>query len=79
MFNEPKIEPPKSLWPQAYAALTATIGGLILGTCIGWSGPTIPQLTNSTKTEFLVTENQCNLIASLMPAGALFGGKFRRV
>ena len=73
-FNESRIEPPRSLRPQCFAALTATIGGLIMGTCIGWSGPVIHLLINSTSSEFQVTQNQCNLIASLMPAGALFGG-----
>ena len=75
MFNEPKVEPPKTLWPQCIAGLTATIGGLILGSCIGWSGPAIPMLLNSTITDFSVTKTECNFVASLMPGGALFGGK----
>ena len=76
MFNEPKVEPPKTLWPQCIAGLTATIGGLILGSCIGWSGPAIPMLLNSTITDFSVTKTECNFVASLMPGGALFGGKY---
>ena len=67
MFNEPKVEPPKTLWPQCIAGLTATIGGLILGSCIGWSGPAIPMLLNSTITDFSVTKTECNFVASLMP------------
>ena len=78
MFNEAKIEPPRSLWPQSLAAVAATIGGVIWGSCIGWSGPAIPLLINSTEAEFLVTQNQCNLIASLQPGGSLFGGKMLR-
>ena len=76
MFNEPKVEPPKTLWPQCIAGLTATIGGLILGSCIGWSGPAIPMLLNSTTTDFSVTKTECNFVASLMPGGALFGGGY---
>ena len=71
------IEPPRSLKPQCFAALTATVGGLIMGTCIGWSGPVIHILSsNSSSTEFPVSTTQCNFIASLMPAGALFGGTY---
>ncbi len=76
MFNEPKVEPPKTLWPQCMAGLTATIGGLILGSCIGWSGPAIPMLKNSNITDFSVTKTECNFVASLMPGGALFGGEY---
>ena len=76
MFNEPKVEPPKTLWPQCMAGLTATIGGLILGSCIGWAGPAIPMLKNSNITDFSVTKTECNFVASLMPGGALFGGEY---
>ena len=69
------IEPPRSLKPQCFAALTATVRGLIMGTCIGWSGPVIHILSNSSTTAFPVSTTQSNFIASLMPAGALFGGK----
>ena len=68
------VEPPRTLWPQCFCALTATIGGLMMGTCIGWSGPVIHILSNSTTAEFPVSPTQCNFIASLMPIGALFGG-----
>merc|ERR1712141_656873 len=45
-----------------------------MGTCIGWSGPVIHILSNSSTTAFPVSTTQSNFIASLMPAGALFGG-----
>lgn len=71
-INDSRIEPPRTLWPQTYSALTATIGGLIMGTCIGWSGPVLHLLSISG--DLSVTQTQSNFIASLMPAGALFGG-----
>ena len=54
--------------------------GLVMGTGIGWTGPALNLLlhnnaTNTSGVEFKVTENQGSLIASLMPAGALLGGK----
>jgi MFS family permease len=83
--NESRIEPPASLRPQYYATLAATLGGMVMGTSIGWSGPALTMLVgNSSATppsnsssyfhEFPVTVSQGNFIASLMPAGALVGG-----
>jgi hypothetical protein len=85
--NESRIEPPASLRPQYYATLAATLGGMVMGTSIGWSGPALTMLVgNSSATppsnsssyfhEFPVTVSQGNFIASLMPAGALVGGKY---
>lgn len=83
--NEPRIERPASLRPQYYATLAATIGGMLVGSTIGWSSPALSMLVgNSSATppstnssyfhEFSVTVSQGNFIASLMAAGALIGG-----
>ena len=37
--TESRIVPPRTLLPQLFAAFSAVLGGLIMGTCIGWSGP----------------------------------------
>lgn len=78
-LNDSQIEPPASLWPQFFTTVAATTGGLIMGTAIAWSGPALHQLqVNSTSehAEFPVSDSQANFVASLMPAGALFGGQF---
>ena len=75
------LQLPKS-WPQYLVALSATFGGIIMGSCIGWSGPALHMLlTNSSDSTqaFHVSENEANFIASLMPAGALFGGCFQYI
>ena len=79
--EESRIEPPASYWPQIFAAISATLGGLVMGTCIGWSGPALHLLVTNTSEpfndpnhEFAVSEEQGSLIASLLPCGALFGG-----
>jgi hypothetical protein len=63
---------------QYFAAFSATIGGMIMGTCIGWSGPALhllrPNETDHSKDVFPISDLQSTFIASLMPAGALFGG-----
>ena len=76
-----RIEPPASYWPQIFAGISATLGGLVMGTCIGWSGPALHLLVTNTSEpfdnpnhEFPVSEEQGSLIASLLPCGALFGG-----
>ncbi len=79
--HNPRVEPPAKMWPQYYATFSACTGGLIMGTTIGWSGPALNLLLNNNATsdsgaEFIVTENQGNFIASLMPAGALLGGQY---
>jgi len=88
---EPRIEPveenhentrtsPQSstnLLPQYFAAFSATIGGMIMGTTIGWSGPALhllrPNDTDHSQDVFPMSDNDASLIASLMPAGALLG------
>ena len=41
---------------------------------LGWSGPTIALLMNNSS-EISVTQHECNFIASIHPAGSVFGGK----
>ena len=79
--SQNRIEPPASYWPQIFAGISATLGGLVMGTCIGWSGPALHLLVTNTSEpfdnpnhEFPVSEEQGSLIASLLPCGALFGG-----
>ena len=76
-----RFEPPASFLPQIFAAVSATLGGLVMGTCIGWSGPALHLLISNssdpfdyTKHEFPVTEEEGSFVASFLPAGALFGG-----
>ena len=78
-----RFEPPASFWPQIFAAVSATLGGLVMGTCIGWSGPALHLLISNssdpfdyTKHEFPVTDEEGSFIASFLPAGALVGGAF---
>ena len=67
-------------WPQYFATFSATIGGLVMGTAIGWSGPGLhllrPNETDPSQDVFPISDGQASFIASLMPAGALFGGNF---
>ena len=67
------------LWPQYLATFSATLGGLVMGTAIGWSGPGLhllrPNETDPSQDVFPITDGQASFIASLMPAGALFGGE----
>ena len=84
--SQNRIEPPASYWPQIFAGISATLGGLVMGTCIGWSGPALHLLVTNTSEpfdnpnhEFPVSEEQGSLIASLLPCGALFGGIFKFV
>lgn len=77
-LNDSLIEPPASLWPQFFTTVAATTGGFIMGTTVAWSGPALHQLQyNSTSehTKFPISDSQANLVASLMPVGALCGGQ----
>lgn len=63
------------MWRQLFATFAATMGSLVMGTTIGWSGPGVAILTaNDTYHEFPVTKSDQNLIASMMTVGALIGG-----
>ena len=39
-------ERPVKMWPQYLAALAATMGGFVMGTVIGWTGPALSKLVN---------------------------------
>ena len=64
------------LLSQYFVTFSATIGGMIMGTCIGWSGPALHLLRpdDSDQDVFPISDGQASFIASLMPAGALVGG-----
>ena len=78
------------LYPQILATVAASIGSLLMGAAIGWSGPALPLMMgnnngNHKETvlevlfgsgEFPVTEWNASLVGSFMPLGALFGSKF---
>lgn len=60
---------------QYIAAFAATMGNLVMGTAIAWSGPAIPYLKlDSSKDGFNISDAQGSWIGSLMPLGALIGG-----
>jgi len=60
---------------QYFAAFAATMGNLVMGTTICWSGPAIPYLQKSPAEDgFNITDSQGSWIGSLMPLGALVGG-----
>jgi len=62
--------------PQFFAAFAATMGNLVMGTCIGWSSPAGPLLAKSEQEDgFNLTDNQNSWVGCLMPAGALVGGQ----
>ena len=83
--NRTNYENNKS-FTQFSATLSATLGGFLMGTVIGWTGPALPKLINEggstleangsafENNDFPVTVNDGNFIASLFPAGALIGG-----
>jgi len=61
--------------PQYLAALAATMGSLVMGTAIAWSGPAGPPLQLPfDQGGFAMTDDQESWMGSLMPLGALFGG-----
>ncbi|KAI5713731.1 hypothetical protein M8J76_004443 [Diaphorina citri] len=57
---------------QYMAALTATIGGFIMGTILGWTSPAGDRLIAG-EYPFLVTESDLSFIGSSMALGAVFG------
>lgn len=65
-------------WPLYYAGLSATFGGLIMGTAIAWSAPALnmlrPNKTDHSQDVFPMSDGEASFVASLMPAGALVGG-----
>jgi hypothetical protein len=66
---------PAAMLPQYVACFAATVGSFIMGTCVGWSGPALFLINNSTSDhEFVVSSTEASLLGSLMPLGALFGG-----
>ena len=62
--------------PQFFAAFAATMGNLVMGTCIGWSSPAGPLLAKPAQEDgFNLTDDQNSWVGCLMPAGALLGGQ----
>jgi len=62
---------------QYLAAFTATMGNLVMGTCIAWSGPAVPLLKLAPHADgFNASDYDGSWIGSLMPLGALLGGQF---
>jgi len=62
--------------PQFFAAFAATMGNLVMGTCIGWSSPAGPLLAKTEQEDgFNLTDGQNSWVGCLVPAGALLGGQ----
>jgi len=62
--------------PQFYAAAAATLGNLVMGTCIGWSSPAGPFLARPEQEGgFNLSDEENSWVGCLMPAGALIGGQ----
>ena len=65
--------------PQYFAAFAATLGNLIMGTCIGWSSPAGPLLKAAPSEDGVsLNEQEISWVGCLMPAGALLGKTFSR-
>ena len=41
-----QLEIQTAIWPQYFASFTAILGGMVVGTAIGWTGP-IPDILRS--------------------------------
>ena len=68
---------PSKNGPQYFAAFAATLGNLIMGTCIGWSSPAGPLLKDGPgKDGFNMSDQEISWVGCLMPAGALLGKIF---
>ena len=66
-------QPPKDA-PQYFAAFAATLGNLVMGTCIGWSSPAGPLLKLAPSEDgFSLSDQAISWVGCLMPAGALLG------
>jgi len=63
-----------SRFPQYAAAIIATIGGFISGTCLGWTSPTGSPLIDHQEYGFIITDDEFSWIGSLMAIGALAAG-----
>lgn len=61
--------------PQYIAALIVTIGGLAMGTILGWTSPTELPL-KAGQYGFEVNNSEFPWIGSLMSIGAIFGAAF---
>ena len=60
--------------PQYFAAFAATLGNLIMGTCIGWSSPAGPLLQDPPSEDgYDLSDQEVSWVGCLMPAGALLG------
>lgn len=68
-----KPEPSKGVELFYFAAASAWLGSVAMGTNLGYSSPAIPSLKNET-TGLSLTENEVSWFSSLMTLGALTGG-----
>ena len=69
-----RLGSPHKNGPQYFAAFAATLGNLIMGTCIGWSSPAGPLLkAEPAEDGFNMSDQQISWVGCLMPAGALLG------
>ena len=56
--------------PQFFAAFAATLGNLVMGTCIGWSSPAGPLLAKPEEEDgFSLSDDENSWVGCLMPAG----------
>lgn len=61
---------------QFFAAFAATLGNLVMGTCIGWSSPAGPLLEKPAEEDgFNLSKEENSWVGCLVPAGALLGGQ----
>ena len=74
-----RLGSPSKNGPQYFAAFAATLGNLIMGTCIGWSSPAGPLLKAEPGEDgFSLSDQQISWVGCLMPAGALLGKIFSK-
>lgn len=61
---------------QYIAAVAATMGSLVMGTSISWSGPALPLLQlEPAQDGFSINKVEASWVGSLMPLGGLLGGQ----
>ncbi|XP_062132693.1 facilitated trehalose transporter Tret1 isoform X1 [Drosophila sulfurigaster albostrigata] len=78
--GKPKLEVyrpttnPIFIWTQVLAALSVSMGSLVVGFASSYTSPALVSMTNSTITSFTVTPQAASWVGGIMPLAGLMGG-----